>query len=84
MLVSRESVGVVGDVSLPNLREANIFDRVKGDLRQAGVLSDSGFTGENPKHDFPKKIEYQWNEDSLWVTISDDERSVEFNFKKGF
>jgi len=48
------------------------------------ILSDSGFTCENPKHDFPKKIKYQWNEDSLWVTISDDERSVEFNFKKGF
>lgn len=48
------------------------------------ILSDSGFTVENPKHDFPKKIKYQWNEDSLWVTISDDERSVEFNFKKGF
>ena len=38
MLVSRESVAVVGDVSLPNLREANIFDRVKGDLRQAGAV----------------------------------------------
>ena len=48
------------------------------------ILSDSGFTSENPKHDFPKKIEYQWNNDSLWVTISDDSRSVKFNFKKGF
>ena len=48
------------------------------------ILSDSGFTSENPKHDFPKKIEYQWNGDSLWVTISDDERLVKFNFKKGF
>jgi len=47
-------------------------------------LSDSGFISKNPKHDFPKKIEYQWNEDSLWVTISDTERWVGFSFKKGF
>ena len=48
------------------------------------ILTDSGFTSENQKHDFPKKIEYKWNNDSLWVTISDDQRSVKFNFKKGF
>jgi len=48
------------------------------------ILTDSGFTSENPKHDFPTKIEYKWNNDSLWVTISDDQRLVKFNFKKGF
>ena len=47
------------------------------------VISETGFMSENPDHDFPKKIEYQQQKkEELIVTISGDERSIQFLFKK--
>ena len=44
--------------------------------------SPSGFTCENPKHDFPKLIEYVRNGNAITVTISGDGKSILFNFIK--
>lgn len=40
------------------------------------------FICENPSHDFPKRIEYQWNETELNATISGDGKSVTYRFRK--
>ena len=44
--------------------------------------SPTGFICENPKHDFPKKIEYQLDGSSLIVTISGEGKAVPFRFEK--
>ena len=42
----------------------------------------TGFVCENPEHDFPKKIEYQFSDSVLKVKISGDGKSQSFNFVK--
>jgi len=46
------------------------------------TLTDSGFICENPEHDFPKKIEYQLEGDTLNATISGNGESMTFSFMK--
>lgn len=46
------------------------------------AISESGFTCENPSHDFPKKIEYSLDGDLLTATISGNGKSIPFYFKK--
>jgi hypothetical protein len=45
-------------------------------------LTSSGFICENPQHDFPKKIEYQLDNDKLTAIISGDGKSIPFVFTK--
>ncbi|APG60958.1 DUF6265 family protein [Christiangramia salexigens] len=40
------------------------------------------FTLENSSNDFPKKIQYTYNEKSLKATISDNNRSIIFEFSR--
>ncbi|TCC98594.1 DUF6265 family protein [Pedobacter hiemivivus] len=44
------------------------------------ALSANGFTCENPKHDFPKKITYQRNGKKVKATISGNGQSMDYNF----
>lgn len=44
------------------------------------ALNTSGFTCENPKHDFPKKITYQRNGKYVKATISGNGQSMDYNF----
>lgn len=46
------------------------------------LKAEDGFVCSNPKHDFPKKIDYQLNDSLLKVVISGDGREVSFSFKK--
>ena len=43
-------------------------------------VSKNGFVCENPTHDFPKKIAYQKEGNSLKATISGDGKSIDFLF----
>lgn len=45
-------------------------------------LKENGFTCENSAHDFPKKIEYLLEGNTLTATISGDGKSIPFVFKK--
>ncbi|MBB2149138.1 DUF6265 family protein [Pedobacter gandavensis] len=45
-------------------------------------LGPDGFTCENPKHDFPKKITYKRNGKNLKAVISGDGKSVDYDFIK--
>lgn len=45
-------------------------------------LTDKGFASENPKHDFPKRIEYWYDGKTLTATISGDGKSIGFVFEK--
>ncbi len=46
-------------------------------------LSETGFTSENPEHDFPKVIDYQLKHKTLTVIISDgDQKKMGFIFEK--
>lgn len=45
-------------------------------------ISTTGFTCENPEHDFPKKISYQLNGIDLKAQISGDGKSIDYLFKK--
>ncbi len=45
-------------------------------------VNDSGFVCENPEHDFPKKIVYQFDGATLKAQISGDEKSIDYLFEK--
>jgi hypothetical protein len=45
-------------------------------------ISETAFTCENPEHDFPKKIRYEKNGNSLKATISGDGKSIDYYFVK--
>lgn len=45
-------------------------------------LTSNGFLCENPDHDFPKKIEYIKNGNSLTVNISGNGESIPYQFIK--
>jgi len=44
------------------------------------AITDNGFTCENPKHDFPKKITYSRSGNHVKAVISADGKSVDYNF----
>ncbi|WP_316817534.1 DUF6265 family protein [Pedobacter nyackensis] len=46
------------------------------------ALSTDGFTCENPKHDFPKKIVYKREGNHIKAVISGNGQSVDYNFVK--
>lgn len=46
------------------------------------ALNTDGFTCENPKHDFPKKITYKREGNHVKAVISGDGQSVDYNFVK--
>ena len=43
-------------------------------------INNNGFTCENPKHDFPKKIIYSHSGNRAKAVISGDGKSVDYNF----
>lgn len=45
-------------------------------------VTDSSFVCENPKHDFPKKIEYWLKGEEMHAKISGDGNEVGFRFKR--
>jgi len=45
-------------------------------------LTTTGFTCENPEHDFPKKISYQVNGNTLKAQISGDGKAVDYLFER--
>ena len=45
-------------------------------------VTDDGFACENPDHDFPKKIAYKKQDDTLVATISGDGKSMDFAFQR--
>lgn len=46
-------------------------------------ISETGFTCENPQHDFPKKIKYELEGNQLKAIISGNNRSIEYVFIRG-
>ncbi|TDE17293.1 DUF6265 family protein [Dyadobacter psychrotolerans] len=44
------------------------------------AITDNGFTCENPKHDFPKKITYSRSGNHVKAVISGDGKSVDYMF----
>ena len=49
---------------------------------QITTLTEKGFVCENEHHDFPKKMEYEYNGSVLKATISGNGQAMEFIFKK--
>ena len=47
------------------------------------AIADDGFTCENPKHDFPKKITYSLSGNHAKAVISGDGKSVDYIFVRG-
>jgi hypothetical protein len=47
-------------------------------------FSNTGFTAENPKHDFPTKIEYFLVDagNAIEATVSGGDKSINFKFRK--
>ncbi len=46
------------------------------------AITDKSFICENQLHDFPKKIEYKLNGNTITATISGDGKSIDFIFIK--
>jgi len=46
------------------------------------AIGANSFTCENPDHDFPKKIVYQYDGATLKATISGDGKAIDYWFKK--
>ena len=45
-------------------------------------ISDHGFVCENPEHDFPKKIAYQHEGNTMKATVSGNGRFVDYFFER--
>ena len=45
-------------------------------------ISEKAFTCENPEHDFPKRIRYQKEDNTIKATISGNGKSVDYLFDK--
>lgn len=45
-------------------------------------VSPNGFVCENPQHDFPKKISYQLNGNSIRAVISGDGKEIPYLFER--
>ena len=45
-------------------------------------LTNNSFVCENPNHDFPKKISYQFDGNVLKASISGDGKSIEYLFER--
>jgi hypothetical protein len=72
LLVKDNSLYFVADVKE---NAAPVYFRVTS-------INEQGFTCENPKHDFPKKISYQLEGKKLKATISGDGREVSYYFDR--
>ncbi|MEQ8926343.1 MAG: DUF6265 family protein [Fulvivirga sp.] len=46
------------------------------------LIEPGHFICKNPDHDFPKQIEYILKDERLTVTISDDQKAINFEFKR--
>jgi len=45
-------------------------------------IGTSSFTCENPEHDFPRKIQYQYDVTTLKATISGNGKAIDYFFEK--
>lgn len=61
---------------------ANVSENASPTLFKITSISKRGFVSENPQHDFPKKIEYLLDGETLTATISGDGKAIPFVFKK--
>lgn len=61
---------------------ANVSSNGKPTLFKITSLDSKGFVSENPEHDFPKKIVYLLEGNTLTATISGDGKDIPFVFKK--
>lgn len=57
-----------------------VSDETKPVYFRLTAIADNGFTGENPKHDFPKKITYTRSGKRAKAVISGDGKSVDYIF----
>jgi len=46
------------------------------------AINDHGFTCENPKHNFPKKITYSRSGNNAKAVISDENKSINYLFAR--
>ena len=72
ILIKDDNIYYVADV--PENRDPVYF--------KLTAITGTGFVCENPAHDFPKKIEYRHEQNSLKATISGDGKAVTFKFRK--
>jgi hypothetical protein len=72
IVVKDGSVFYVADV--PQNKEPVLF--------KATSVTNSSIVFENPQHDFPKKIAYEFDGQKLMATISGDGKSIDYWFEK--
>jgi hypothetical protein len=72
IIVKENSIFYVADV--PQNKEPVLF--------QATSVTKSSIVFENPQHDFPKKIVYEFDGTKLKATISGDGKSIDYWFEK--
>ena len=61
---------------------ADVKENKETTLFKFTSITKNGFICENPKHNFPKKIEYKLNTKHLTVIISDDKKKAKFEFDR--
>ena len=59
-----------------------VTDETKPVYFKLTAINDNGFTCENPKHDFPKKITYSRSGNRAKAVISGDGKSVDYFFTR--
>ena len=61
---------------------ADVKENKETTLFKFTSITKNGFICKNPKHNFPKKIEYKLNTKHLTVIISDDKKKAKFEFDR--
>nr|WP_297306288.1 DUF6265 family protein [uncultured Flavobacterium sp.] len=74
MLLAKQNNEWNLSVSIPSNKEATVF--------KVTSISENTFICENQTNDFPKKIEYWFEDANLKATISNPEREIKFIFEK--
>lgn len=75
------------NITLVQSKEGWNFEVVgKGDTKptifKVTQLTKDGFICENPKHDFPKKIQYTHIDNTIKASISGGDMEIPFDFKR--
>jgi hypothetical protein len=61
---------------------ADVIENPKPVYFKITEVSRDGFTCENPKHDFPKRIVYNRERNTLRATVSGNGKSIKYVFQK--
>jgi hypothetical protein len=72
IIVRENTIFYVADV--PENKEPVLF--------KATAITNTSVVFENPQHDFPKKIVYEWSDQKLKATISGDGKLIDYWFVK--